>query len=303
MRDSVSCIDSRVLDNFSRTEALLSEQRESIEELDRKRKRDRTSADLELKSIKKRLGGVFDSSDAVLRGLEHLTTVLGTVIDAASMQCALDVQDSSDRDQVSLLGLREEQQHSTVAGSPNCSPPTAAMKRMAAAPSPRRKQVGGTDGWSTHRKGNSGKEILHVDSRCLSCSFQAPTVLSAFKIACLQYNPSPVFFQNAVYNRDDLLRHVEASLSQAHTRFLAGPQRGGMQESMDEEVDDAATENGCSVKSGQGPLSDFASAAQFTARGDQNAMKLPHLRGKMGSTPVSPRLSCRITATAAATFG
>ena len=57
-----------------------------VEELNRKRKRDKANADIENKALKKRLGGVFDNSDLVLKGLEHLSGVLAALLESNRMQ-------------------------------------------------------------------------------------------------------------------------------------------------------------------------------------------------------------------------
>ena len=48
--------------------------------------------------------------------------------------------------------------------------------------------------------------VVSIDKRCLSCTGQASAVLVAFKIACLAYEPSAVFFQDRKYTRKELLK-------------------------------------------------------------------------------------------------
>merc|ERR1719409_1005797 len=79
-----------------------------MEDSEKRRKRDRTSLDLEIKGIQKRLGGIFDSHALISRGFEHLGSIVGTLLEAVRMQCAFNMQDTLDREHMYLLGLREE---------------------------------------------------------------------------------------------------------------------------------------------------------------------------------------------------
>ena len=106
---SVESLELRVDEVASKANALAAEAREELEELNRRRKRDKTSADNELKALKKRLGGVFDNSDAVLRGIEHIYSVLQPVLESELMQCALEKQDAVDRDRISLMGVKDDE--------------------------------------------------------------------------------------------------------------------------------------------------------------------------------------------------
>lgn len=48
-------------------------------------------------------------------------------------------------------------------------------------------------------------KIVSLDKRCLSCAGQSSSVIAAFKIACLAYEPSAVYFQDRRYTRKELL--------------------------------------------------------------------------------------------------
>lgn len=60
---------------------------------------------------------------------------------------------------------------------------------------------------SAHAKAKGkGSDInIKVDKKCLSCSGQSSTVLSAFKLACLNYTSSKVEYQNKVLEKSDVL--------------------------------------------------------------------------------------------------
>lgn len=47
-------------------------------------------------------------------------------------------------------------------------------------------------------------KTVTLDKRCLSCAGQSSSVISAFKIACLAYEPSLVHFQEKRFSRKEL---------------------------------------------------------------------------------------------------
>ena len=60
---------------------------------------------------------------------------------------------------------------------------------------------------STNHKNH---KLLQFDTNCLTCahgkgSSQIPSLFKAFKIACLSYKPSPVLFDNKMYERNQLV--------------------------------------------------------------------------------------------------
>merc|ERR1719265_1666829 len=106
---SISDLDNRVAESTVQTESLVKEVRADMEELNRKRKRDKTSVDIECKGLKKRLGDVFENSDAVLKGMEHLWAVLSMILEGERVQNALELQDSVDRKRIALMGVKDDE--------------------------------------------------------------------------------------------------------------------------------------------------------------------------------------------------
>lgn len=47
--------------------------------------------------------------------------------------------------------------------------------------------------------------ILELQRKCFSCCGYPASTLSAFKMACLTYNPSPIKIDNREYKREELL--------------------------------------------------------------------------------------------------
>merc|ERR1719171_92579 len=101
--------DARVAETAAKASALAAEAREEVEELNRRRKRDKTSADNELKALKKRLGGVFDNSDAVLKGIEHLYDVIQMMLEGEFIASSLEMQDSIDKKKIALMGVKDDE--------------------------------------------------------------------------------------------------------------------------------------------------------------------------------------------------
>lgn len=63
-------------------------------------------------------------------------------------------------------------------------------------------------------------KIVSLDKRCLSCAGQSSSVISAFKIACLAYEPSAVFFQDRRYSRKELL-NVQRNIMKSWNRTVS----------------------------------------------------------------------------------
>jgi hypothetical protein len=54
-------------------------------------------------------------------------------------------------------------------------------------------------------KTKTAKPVVSIDKQCFSCTGQGSVVISAFKIACLAYAPSPVVYKNATLSRKELI--------------------------------------------------------------------------------------------------
>lgn len=60
-------------------------------------------------------------------------------------------------------------------------------------------------GYKEGKNLKSSKPVVSIEKQCLSCTGQGSVVLTAFKIACLAYSPSPIIFQGITYTRKDLI--------------------------------------------------------------------------------------------------
>jgi len=213
----ISDLDNRVKESTVQAESLVKENRTDMEELNRKRKRDKTSVDIEMNHLKKRLGDANENSEAVLRGMEHLWQVLSMMLEGERVQNALELQDSVDRKRIALMGVKDDdlslsRNYGSTPQRPRPEARGAAQERAATAP-----------GGAKPKKGKQNQPIVSVDTRCLSCSGQAPLVMSAFKMACLQYTPSKVDYQTQAYDRHDLLQHRQTLIRKAYDALRSGP--------------------------------------------------------------------------------
>ena len=65
------------------------------------------------------------------------------------------------------------------------------------------------------RKVQAGNKVLQVKPECLSCSSHPMTTVTAFKLACLAYNPSDITVDGKVFKRDQLLEICTKVLASA----------------------------------------------------------------------------------------
>merc|ERR1712137_739626 len=63
--------------------------------------------------------------------------------------------------------------------------------------------------------------VVTIDKRCLSCSGSAATTLAGFKLACLQYAPSAVEYEQEIYGRSELINKRLGLLEQAKKQLNA----------------------------------------------------------------------------------
>mmetsp|Transcript_36331 Transcript_36331/g.66011 ORF Transcript_36331/g.66011 Transcript_36331/m.66011 type:complete len:603 (+) Transcript_36331:2-1810(+) len=225
--------DKRVAETAAKASSLAAESLEGVEELNRRRKRDKTSAENELKALKKRLGGVFDNSDAVKRGIQHLQQVLQMMLEAGFIGNALEMQDTIDKKRIALMGVKDDE---TMLVRTNQMDPQRPRPECRAKTAPGGVKPGGGSRGTPRQNAanpaaavaarNAQEPVVRVDNRCLSCSGQAPLVLSAFKMACLQYAPSPVDYEGIQHDRTDLMNRRRSLLDRSRSALLQTPTQG-----------------------------------------------------------------------------
>lgn len=279
--EGMASLDSRVSEAATKAGSLAAEIREEVQELNKRRQRDKTSWDNELKALKKRLGGVFENSDAVLKGLEHLYGVLRGVLEGDLMQCSVELQDNVDRQRIALMGVKDEE--ATLIRSTHNEPQRARPEcRARSAPGGPKPQGALKGGPGTMLSARGETPVVKLDNRCISCSAQSPLVLTAFKMACLHYTASPVEYCGMLHERGELLQKRRQILQRANGALLEGP-RGGAPTSFGFSTGDswAADE---AKEPGFDAFADYAAVdARFTPRiASAASTRLPTLSSSAG---------------------
>ncbi|CAE7041576.1 unnamed protein product [Symbiodinium sp. CCMP2592] len=190
----------------ARTEAILSELREALDEYDRRRKRERTTLELEMKEVGQQLAILHGSVENAVRACKSLDPLCGALVEVLAMQVSLERQEFADWHRVSLVGYKpvsttqKPTEVDDTSKSPSKSPPKAPKQ------SPRKK--GGGD----------PSQVISLDKRCYSCCSQSQMVMAGFKMACLQYKPSPVACSGGLLERVELFDRMEQLLEAARER-------------------------------------------------------------------------------------
>lgn len=58
------------------------------------------------------------------------------------------------------------------------------------------------------------KDVMSLDRKCLSCNPNSHVITKAFKMACLSYEPSGIFWNNQLYTRENFLKARREMLEQ-----------------------------------------------------------------------------------------
>lgn len=57
-------------------------------------------------------------------------------------------------------------------------------------------------GYNERQARNKERQVVSVKQECASCSKFSPGIFTAFKMACLTYNPSKINYKDRVLTRD-----------------------------------------------------------------------------------------------------
>eukprot|EP00801_Mesodinium_rubrum_P001655 Mrub_01655.p1 GENE.Mrub_01655~~Mrub_01655.p1 ORF type:complete len:666 (+),score=168.69 Mrub_01655:134-1999(+) len=211
---------------------------DSITESLKNRKKDKSDHQREFSQIVTKIEDAINVTNSNKVSLETLGQMVAAFVECFRIQQILNESEESDKKSFGLYGLKETMQGDLgkVDSSPNYqSYNTQLMQQQSnhatTLPDIKDKDgsfVGGGGGVkeatgrvpkndavkrirnlsnSAHAKAKGkGSDInIKVDKKCLSCSGQSSTVLSAFKLACLNYTSSKVEYQNKVLEKSDVL--------------------------------------------------------------------------------------------------
>jgi hypothetical protein len=131
------------------------------------RKRENNDFSFELKSLQGKIEEINKKHSESVENVESFGKKLEKVVEYCYLENTLQTQDEVDRESIVLMGYKDSKT------------------------------------FQNHKK--LVKPVISIDKQCLSCTGQSSLVLNAFKIACLAYTPSPVFFLNEKHTRRELL--------------------------------------------------------------------------------------------------
>eukprot|EP00933_Yihiella_yeosuensis_P005899 TRINITY_DN110507_c0_g1_i1.p1 TRINITY_DN110507_c0_g1~~TRINITY_DN110507_c0_g1_i1.p1 ORF type:complete len:633 (+),score=131.09 TRINITY_DN110507_c0_g1_i1:44-1900(+) len=204
-RENRTRLEDSLCQSQGQTEELLRKVCQDVEEVGKMRRRDRNSSEVEIRQLQHSLETVQATSEKVAETLSHVSSIAWTLVQCERAASALDLQDDQDRGKIALMGYKEQEQKKDK----------DSKKRSSSQARDKEKKES--------QGGRGDAAVLDVDQRCLSCSGKAQTVLSGFKMACLQYTPGPVPFAKKFYHRSELLSLREKLLQQANDALLTGP--------------------------------------------------------------------------------
>jgi chromosome segregation ATPase len=147
------------------------------------RKRDHNDNNNEFSKIHQQAENFTIIQENQLRKLDTMQNVLSKIHEFLKIGIALQYQDEIDREAIALIGYKETK-------TKTAKPGTA-----------------------------FGRASVSLDKQCISCSGQVNLITSAFKIACLAYTPSLVFYKDSSFTRIELLefqRKIIEGLPQGH---------------------------------------------------------------------------------------
>jgi hypothetical protein len=90
-------------------ECMVREVRFDMDSYDQKRCRDKQGLEEQLRDLHSKVGNASDSSEFLLRGLEHVSGVVSMTLQSEKMSVALDLQDFEERRETPLVGVNETQ--------------------------------------------------------------------------------------------------------------------------------------------------------------------------------------------------
>ncbi len=136
--------------------------------------------------------------------------MMGALYEASCLDSAITEQDEHDRHSIVLMGYRDNLQ-AMDQPRPRAPPPKQSSILQRSLPR--------LNSSSLMRKYSSPGNVISIEQNAMKLAGQSSHLVSAFKMACLAYNPSPVGYRGKSYDRLVLLR-VRNKLLQEYWRRL-----------------------------------------------------------------------------------
>mmetsp|Transcript_22617 Transcript_22617/g.52740 ORF Transcript_22617/g.52740 Transcript_22617/m.52740 type:complete len:654 (+) Transcript_22617:78-2039(+) len=235
-----SSMEERLTQQNTLVNNLAAERREEMEELYRQRKKDKSAAESEIRTLDMRVQGIFERVSKNNEVVQYLRGVQEMLLESNLIQASIEIQDVQDRQKIALMGIKDEEAAlarslQTEPQKPRpevrqkggkrlqpaaveCEDQQSESERTLSSPGsvagatllPSPARIAGTKSVVSKQA-----PIMRVDDRCIACSGQAPFVLSAFKLACLHYTPSRVPHAGQSHDRVELLDERRDLLARA----------------------------------------------------------------------------------------
>lgn len=169
----------------ARIDSLSRELREDMEDLHRKRKKDRTNVDGELFELRRDQHSTRDFSQTLRVSVEYLGRIIGLVLEGEKLACAMSIQDYTDRKAERWMVLPDMNERPA-------QPPATAEQLT-----------------EQHRQ---GVQVDEEDGRLHPVDWRKGLALDSYK-------PGPVAFRGVPYKRRELLLLHHKLLHKAHKAY------------------------------------------------------------------------------------
>mmetsp|Transcript_52540 Transcript_52540/g.151433 ORF Transcript_52540/g.151433 Transcript_52540/m.151433 type:complete len:646 (+) Transcript_52540:154-2091(+) len=105
-KTAVDNLDKVIMSVRKHVEAVLREMRVDLDSADSKRKRDKQGLQDDVSSLQGRVQSSLEAAESTLKGLEHMSKVLGMALQGQRVSIALDIQDFVDRKEAPYVGVK-----------------------------------------------------------------------------------------------------------------------------------------------------------------------------------------------------
>lgn len=212
LEESVNGRVQRAVDDSARERDSI---REQMERQLKKAENDRNEMAIDLKQLRRTLEDIENNGGAntTAGGGAISTDMLSMLVESSLLGASLELQDDQDRRSIALFGYKpgaedgnsalSQHRRSTSRGGACTLPELDGSRSARAGKATPRRRLAPADG--TGNFGTIPEPVVTLDKRCLNCSGSQATVLAGFKVACLQYAPSPVEYKKATYVRTELI--------------------------------------------------------------------------------------------------
>eukprot|EP00811_Abedinium_folium_P024911 NODE_3505_length_2026_cov_7.953660.p1 GENE.NODE_3505_length_2026_cov_7.953660~~NODE_3505_length_2026_cov_7.953660.p1 ORF type:complete len:575 (-),score=100.36 NODE_3505_length_2026_cov_7.953660:181-1905(-) len=217
-------LEGEVGETYTRVTASISELHMSLQDAIKVQVADRKSIDVELTQLRTMLREVEAAMQRQSNIHSARKDVLDVLLETQLLSVALDRQDEVDKRSIALFGIKDPAKTQGASYAPDKAHqlPDLANPRSSASRAPRKRQ----GDCSASGGPSMVSPVVSIDKRCLSCSGSAATQLAGFKMACLQYTPTPVEYGQEVYVRSELINLQLDLLKQAKEQVQCLEQPG-----------------------------------------------------------------------------